>query len=255
MGKNLFFTVFLFGLLTLGAVSCRKRAPEEKDGFMVNLLFRPSPTLSQSISSRFRVSLFTDGTQTMVKDIESVKLMNEGLSFNVVRGENFELSAVYGWPYGMEWYNNGSLIIPYGQMMPQAGGAYICEAFPSDKDAKTPFELSFEKLYYEFPVIIEGEKGVTYVMAFDCEVCGFGWPDLSPVSGTYHYELSINGAGHDTVRIPAIADSSIMDVSLTCYDADGGRVYGPERWMETGAVVGGKDGNVFSILWRNEDKK
>lgn len=248
--KRYIIAVVLLGAVLSGAPSCKKAPVEEKDAFTVALSFKASPTLSQSIPSRFRVSFFTDGVQTAVRDIESVKIMNEGFLFDVVRGTEFELSAVYGWPYGTEWYQNGSIAIPYGWMMPSAGGAYIKEAFPSDKEAHIPFGLEFRKLYYEFPVIIEGEEGVKYTVSFDCKVAGFSWPELEPLPGHYHYEIEIDGKGHDTVRIPVIDDNAVMDLSVTGRDADGVVVYGPEKEMCLGSVVSGKNGEVFSVIKR-----
>ena len=239
----------ILGSILLNVSSCHKEPVVVKDGYRVTLTFKASPVLSQSLTSRFRISLFTDGVQNSVTDIASVKTITEGFSFNVVRGNEYELCATYGWPYGSEWYKNGSLTLPSGEMMPQAYGCYINKPFPTDIEAATPVGLTFEKLYYEFPVMVTGNSDSQYVFTFECNVDGFSWPELEPLAGQYHCEVKIFGTGHAIMRIPIIEDSSIMDITLCEYDKDGNLINGPIRTMTTGEDVSGRTGKQYSVSY------
>ena len=249
MHKNYYILTMLVAAVCFGLSSCKKPIIEEKDAFTVNLTFKASPTLPQSIPSRFRVGFFTDGLHTETRDVESVKVMNEGISFKVVRGNEFEFSAAYGWPYGTEWYQNGDLSIPFGQMMPPSGGAYLRSTFPSDKEAIKPFALDFKKLYYEFPVMIDGPKEIRYTVSFDCKICGFTWPEIEPIPGVYHYETEIKPFGEktreETVRIPAIEDTALADIIIRGFDREGVLVYGPEKEYIAGSTFRGENGEPF----------
>ena len=242
----------LISLLALTSLSCTSYVYEAREACQATLVFKAEPQFQEATNKLVYLSVYSEIGTFFQSATATTSALNKGVVLSCDRAESLSAMAVYGWPSDNEWNKGGKLVIPDGQMCPEAGGAFIEMDFPTVKEEITPIPLSFRPLCYYYDIIIDGLEERVYTVTVECEKNGYSSSDLELLDGHFRYEFSVSEGGDRTIRIPRIGEKDVLTVTIDAKDELTGAPTGSMKLYYSGKGLEKEEkaGRHLTAIWK-----